>query len=179
MYDEVKRCFDSMPLEKIADEPTATETMYGFHQTVDGDHGRVETRRCWCTSEIDWFEDRDQWKGLASFGMVEAKREIGDEIAIERRYFISSLPGDDAKRFLQVTRDHWGVENSLHWTLDVAFREDESRARTKNGAENLAALRRLALNLLKHESSQKKLGIRGKRLMASWNDDYLRSVLGI
>ena len=179
MHTEVEELFDSMPLEKIAAGKPAPEARCAFHQTVDGDHGRIETRRFWSTSDIDWFEDKDSWKGLASFGMVEAKREIKDKVSTERRYFISSLPGDDAKRFLTVTRDHWGVENRLHWTMDVTFREDDARARSGNAAENIAALRRLALNMLQNEKSEKKLSIRSRRLMAGWNGDYLRKVLGI
>jgi predicted transposase YbfD/YdcC len=179
MHREVEELFESMPLEKIAQGKIAQDAGGDFHQTVDGDHGRVETRRCWCTGDVDWFEDRKQWKGLASFGMVEARREIKEKTTIERRYFISSLPGDDSKRFLKATREHWGVENRLHWILDVTFREDDSRARSKNAAENLAALRRLALNMLKNETSQKKLSVRSRRLMAAWNGDYLKKVLGV
>jgi predicted transposase YbfD/YdcC len=179
MQAEVEELFAALPLEKIADGRTVPEAPCDFHQTVDGDHGRIETRRCWCTADVAWFADRDQWKGLASFGMVEAKRETKGKVSRERRYFISSLSGDDAAQFLQATRDHWGIENRLHWTLDVTFREDYARARTKNAAENLAALRRFALNLLKSETSEKKLSIRSKRLMAGWSGDYLKRVLGI
>lgn len=179
MQTEVEELFDSMPLEKIAEGPGVPDVTCAFHQTVDADHGRVETRRCWCTSEVEWFEDREQWKGLASFGLVEAQRDIKGKVSVERRYFISSLSGDDAQQFLQVTRDHWGVENGLHWLLDVTFREDESRARTGNAAENIAALRRLALNTIKTETSQPKLSFRRKRLMAAWNNDYMKKVLGI
>ncbi len=179
MHAEVEELFASMPLEDIAGGRMPSDVECDFHQTVDGDHGRVETRRCWCTSDIDWFEDRGRWKGLASFGMVEAKREIKDKTSVERRLFISSLSGDDAKRFLKATREHWGVENRLHWSLDVTFREDDSRVRTGHAAENLAALRRLALNMIKSETSEKKLSNRSRRLMAAWNDDYLLRVLGI
>lgn len=179
MNVEVEELFASMPLEQIAGGQTVPDGTCDFHQTVDADHGRIETRRCWCTSDIDWFEDREKWMGLSSFGMVEAKRETKDKVSIERRYFISTLPGNDAKQFLKTTRNHWGVENALHWTLDVTFREDNARARSKNAAQNLAALRRFALNLLKTDTSQKKISIRGKRLMAAWNTDYLKRILGI
>ncbi len=179
MHAEIKELFAMMPLEKIADGRQVPEVQCDFHQTVDGGHGRIETRRFWCTSDIDWFQDREKWKGLASLGMVESKRETGDKVSIERRYFISSLAGDDAKRFLAAVRDHWSVENSLHWTMDVIFGEDDARARSGNAAQNLAALRRLALNMLKNVKSEKKLSIRSRRLMAGWNGDYLRKVLGI
>jgi len=179
MHDEVAELFAALPLEEIAAGRPVPDAACAFHQTVDGDHGRVETRRCWCTADVAWFADREQWRGLASFGLVEAKRETNGEVSVERRYFISSLPGDDAKQFLHAVREHWGVENRLHWTLDVVFGEDQARARTKNAAENLAALRRFALNLLKNESSEKKLSLRSKRLMAAWNGDYLKKVLGV
>jgi predicted transposase YbfD/YdcC len=179
MHDEVVGLFTAMPLEEIAAGRIVPDWPCAFHQTVDADHGRVETRRCWCTADVAWFADREDWQGLASFGMVEATREIKGQIAVERRYFISSLSGHDAQLFLQAVRAHWAVENSLHWTLDVTFREDQARARTKNAAQNLAALRRLALNLLKSETSQSKLSIRSKRLWASWKPDYLKKLLGI
>lgn len=178
-HDTFGRVFSALPLEEIAAGLRPPDAPSDFHRTVDGDHGRIETRRCWCTSEVDWFEDKGKWAGLRSFGLVEAQREIDGKVSIERRPFVSSLPGDDAKRFLAAARDHWSVENSLHWTLDVTFREDDSRIRSKNAAANVAALRRLALNMLKSETSETKLSIRRRRLMAGWNDDYLRKVLGI
>ena len=179
MHDEVAALFAAMPLEEIAAGGIVPDWPCAFHQTADADHGRVETRRCWCTADVAWFADREDWKGLANFGMVEAKREIKGQIAVERRYFISSLPGHDARLFLQAVRAHWGVENSLHWTMDVTFREDHARARTKNAAQNLAALRRLALNLLKSETSLTKRSIRSKRLWAAWKPDYLKKLLGL
>jgi len=176
MCSEVEELFMSMPLEDIANGKRRSEVACDYHETVDGDHGRIETRRFWCTGEVDWFADRDQWKGLASFGMVESRREVGDKVSIERRYFISSLDGTDAKHFLQATRSHWGVENGLHWTLDVQFREDDSRIRTGNAAENFGLLRRIALNLLKQEKTA-KIGVKNKRLKAGWDERYLLRVL--
>lgn len=119
-----------------------------------------------------------KWEGLQCVGMVESVREIGDTRSYERRCFLVSM-NCDVRRFAKACRGHWGVENPLHWTLDVTFREDNSRARTGNAAENLAALRRLALNILKNEKSKSSLSIRRKRLMAGWNDNYLRKLLGI
>ncbi len=109
---------------------------------------------------------------------MESIREIGNKISCERRYFLVSLE-NDAKLFAKACRGHWGVENPLHWTLDVTFKEDSSRVRSGNAAENLAALRRLALNMLKKESSQKSLSVRGRRLRAGWDNNYLGKVLGI
>jgi len=160
----------------ISGQPSAS-TQFDYYETVDADHGRIETRRYWITDQIDWFADKMKWEGLCSFAMVESIREIGEERSCERRLFLSSI-GPDAQRFARACRSHWGVENSLHWTMDVTFREDESRARSGNAAENLAALRRLALNLLKTEKTQ-SISLRRKRLMAGWNRDYLLKVLGI
>jgi predicted transposase YbfD/YdcC len=121
-------------------------------QTVDGDHGRIETRRLWCTSDVSWVPGGDQWAGLRSVAVVESHRQVIGGAAcggsLERRYYISSLPGDDAAQMLAATRGHWGVENSLHWCLDMSFREDDSRIRTGCAAENFSRLRRLAINLL-------------------------------
>jgi predicted transposase YbfD/YdcC len=145
-------------------------------ETVEKDHGRVETRRYYQSVELDWFADRSRWEGLRSVGMVEATREIKGQRTVERRYYLSSLPLG-VETFARAVRGHWGIENKLHWTMDVCFGEDRSRARTGHAAENLAALRRLALNLLKREKTKKR-GIRGKMLNASWDHAYLLRLLG-
>ena len=146
-------------------------------ETVEKDHGRIETRRYYQSAALDWFADRAQWEGLQTVGMVEAIREIGAHRTIERRYYLSSLPLDVAT-FARAVRGHWGVENKLHWVLDVQMREDQSRARTGYAAENLATLRRLALNLLKRERTKKR-GLKGKQLNASWDHAYLLRLLGV
>jgi predicted transposase YbfD/YdcC len=146
-------------------------------ETVDKDHGRFEIRRYYQSSELDWFADQGQWEGLKSVGMVESIRELKGKTTIERRYFLSSLPLG-IETFARAVRGHWGVENKLHWVLDVCFREDQSRARSGYAAENLATLRRLALNMLKREQTKKR-GIRGKQLNASWDHPYLLRLLGI
>jgi len=146
-------------------------------ETVEKDHGRLETRRYYQSAELDWFADRAKWAGLRSVGMVEAIREIGSQRTVERRYYLASLPLG-VETFARAVRGHWGVENKLHWVLDVCFREDQSRARAGYAAENLATLRRLALNLLKREKTKKR-GIKGKQLNASWDHAYLLRLLGI
>ncbi len=152
------------------------EIAYTFHETLEKDHGRIEERRCWATSDVEWLEPKAQWQGLQSIVMVEADREVrGHERTLERRYFISSLPAE-AKPLLAAVRGHWGIENSLHWCLDVAMREDASRIRTDHAPENVAVLRHIALNLLKQERSC-KLGIKRKQLKAGWDHDYLLKVL--
>ena len=124
-----------------------------------------------------WFADLEKWEGLKSVGMVEAVREIRGRKTTERRYYLSSLPLG-VETFARAVRGHWGVENKLHWVMDVHFREDQSRARAGYAAENLATLRRLAFNLLKSEKTKKR-GIRGKQLNASWDHAYLLRLLGI
>ena len=146
-------------------------------ETVEKDHGRFEIRRYYQSDELDWFDDKSKWEGLKSVGMVESVRELKGKTTIERRYFLSSLPLG-VETFARAVRGHWGVENKLHWVLDVCFREDQSRARTGYAAENLATLRRLALNMLKREKTKKR-GIRGKQLNASWDHPYLLRLLGI
>jgi predicted transposase YbfD/YdcC len=151
---------------------------YDSCQTLEKDHGRIEERRCWVTEDTDWFTEKDEWAGLRSFIMVEAERQVmGQAVTVERRYFISSLTAD-AKQVLRAVRGHWGIENSLHWVLDVAFREDGCRTRTGHAPENLATLRHIAVNLLKQERSC-KLGIKSKRLKAGWDESYMLKVLNI
>ncbi len=151
------------------------EPHLAFHQTTDKGHGRLEVRRYWQTEKIGWFADRQEWEGLRSVGVVEARREIKGKASVERRYYLSSLPGAVAK-FARAVRGHWGVENQLHWVLDVVFGEDQSRARAGHAAENLAATRRLAINLLRRDKTCKR-GIKGKLLRAAIDPSYLKLIL--
>jgi predicted transposase YbfD/YdcC len=147
----------------------------GYDRQWSEGHGRTEARRCWATSDLDWLEGREEWKDLKSVVFIESERFIGEKLSVETRYYLSSLP-NDAKLLNQAVRSHWGVENSLHWVLDVTFHEDRSRIKKKNAPENFGLLRRLALCLLKQESSSKR-SIKGKRLRASWDEGYLQRVL--
>jgi len=149
----------------------------GDFKTVEKDHGRIETRKIWVTDNIDWLEQKENWSGLKSLVLVDATREIQGKKTKERRYYISSLPAN-AKHLGATIRAHWGIENSLHYVLDMAFNEDQSRARTGDSAENLAIIRRFALNLLKQHKSC-KLGVKNKRLRAGYDDNYRAEILNL
>ncbi len=151
------------------------EVEHTYHETIDGDHGRIETRRYWITSDIEWCGAKASWAQLQSIGMVEARRDIGDTVQIDTRYFLTSLPAH-AVPFAHAVRQHWGVENSLHWVLDVSFQEDACRIRKEKGAQTFAVLRHIALNLLRREPHHKR-GIKARRKRAGWDRDYLVQVL--
>ncbi|SMF94177.1 Predicted transposase YbfD/YdcC associated with H repeats [Methylomagnum ishizawai] len=144
---------------------------------VEKDHGRIETRRCVVAEDVDGRVDRADWPGVRTLAMVEAIREVGGTTSRERRYYISSL-SVDAARMGEIVRGHWGVENGLHWSLDIAFGEDQARMREGNSAENFSILRRIALNLLRQDKTT-KAGIKNRRLLAGWNDEYRQHILGI
>lgn len=176
VHDEVKEFFaDAVPPGATQCGTTAGGAHMDFFQTVEKGHGRIEIRRYWQSTDIGWFEDKEKWKGLASIGMVESIRTEKGKRTIERRFYLSSLPLD-AERFARAVRGHWGVENSLHWSLDVTFREDDNRARTGNAAQNLASLRRIAINLIKKDRSTNDF-IKGKRFAAALNPNFLRHLL--
>ena len=140
-------------------------------------HGRIETRRLWMTTELGLIQGRAAWHGLRCVAMIESCRTIAEKTTTERRYYISSLDTRNGQELARACRAHWGVENGLHWSLDVAFREDECRVRKGHGAENLSRLRRIGLTLLKQETTE-KVGIKTKRLRAGWDHDYLLQILG-
>lgn len=147
------------------------------HTEIGKEHGRIETRRCVVSEDIQWLEQRNTWSGLRSVAMIESTRQIGAQRSTERRYYISSLEAD-AKRVGQAIRGHWAIENSMHWVLDVAFGEDQCRARVKNAAQNFAILRRIVINLLRADPSS-KVGAKTKRLKASADDRYRAHILGL
>ena len=142
--------------------------------TEEQSHGRHELRACWVLTDLEELGERAKWPGLQSVIVVVRDRTAGEQNSCEKHYYISSRELS-AKRFLEVVRGHWGIENSLHWVLDVVFDEDGSRVRKDHGPENLGLLRRMALSMLKAEQS--KGSIQVKRLMAGWNNDFLEKVL--
>jgi predicted transposase YbfD/YdcC len=174
LYRDVKATFDAR--EAIGRLPAPC-------RSVDGGHDRVEVRHCWGLDLADTGlkAERlaaDGWTGLRTIGRVRAERHRPDgTVETEDRLFLSSLPAEP-ERLLRAIRHHWHVENKLHWSLDVAFREDDSRVRTGHAAQNLAVVRRLALSLLKQETSR-TVGIAIKRKEAAWNPDYLLKVLTV
>lgn len=146
--------------------------------TLNKGHGRIERRECWSISGpacLEYLNTAGDWPGLRSLGMVRSQRREGEEVPVETRYYISSLESE-ARRFLEAARSHWGIENSVHWVLDVSFREDESRVRTGNAPENLATMRQAALNLLRQDR-QSRISIKAKRKLAAWDNNYLLSIL--
>ncbi len=147
-----------------------------FTEDIDAGHGRIETRRLWTTEQVDWYAEADQWDGLARFICVEAIREIDGKRSTARRYYLSSCRQATAKSLLATIRGHWGIENGLHWCLDVSFSEDASRIRQGHGAENFSRLRRLALNLLRQDKTF-KIGLKAKTKACSWDHQYLMNIL--
>ncbi len=169
LADEVEEAFIDADARDYKDMET------DFFETSERGHGRTERRRYWTLTDLDGLGHAGKWAGLDMSGMVESQRERDGKSSIEYRYYIGSI-GKDAQRFAKAARAHWGVENDLHWSLDVSFREDESRVRDRNAAENFAVLRHIALGLLKNEKTA-KVGIKTKRLMAGWDERYLAKLL--
>ena len=172
LHQRVRRVFD----EALTDGWAGVR--HGCHETVEKDHGRIETRRVWCTDQIDGIRQHHPWSGLRTVACVESQRTVGDQTSTERRYYISSLNATHPRRIAEAIRGHWGIENSLHWSLDVTFREDDCRIRQGHGAEHLARFRRIAVSLLKREKTF-KAGLKRKRLRCALDPDYLTRVIAL
>lgn len=168
LHKEVKDHFKGAIESQFKDIP------HSYHKEVDKKHGRHDSRQCWVLDAPDTLHRAEKWKGLKSLGMVQRESSIGDKTTVETRYFIGSIQAD-AKVFSTAVRSHWGVENSLHWCLDVTFREDDSRIRTGHAPACMSTFRHICLNLLQKETS--KLSIKKKRLKSAWNDRFRLKVL--
>ena len=169
LHSEVEGIFEAVLKDDNADGAIKTT------ESIENNHGRTETRRCWSIEAPDWITGFDEWRDLKSLILVEATREIKERQTTELRYYLSSL-APNAERASRVIREHWGVENSLHWVLDVAFNEDNSRVRIGHAPENLALVRKITHNLLQQEKTLKR-GVKTKRFAAALDDAYLLKVL--
>ena len=168
LYQDIRELFDG------AEEVDFFDVEHTYAKSTNKNHGRIEVRKCWAVTEPDfihYLRGLENWKNLRSLVKVTCQRQTAAGTNSETRYFISSLNAP-AKQLLKAVRGHWSIENGLHWVLDVVFREDESRVRKNHAPENLAVLRHIALNLLKQDTTIKR-GIKNKRLVAAWNNDYL------
>lgn len=181
LHDEVQRLFAWGAVEG------KTDIACDFFESRDYGHGRQEVRWCFVTEQVHWLDETDEpqeWAGLGSIAKVESRRTLEGQTTMECRYFLSCLPANakqtlgpaNAKQTLGAVREHWGIENSLHWVLDMAFSEDGSRVRKDHAPQNLATLRHLALNLLRQEKTD-KTGFKNWRLGAGWENDFLLQVI--
>jgi predicted transposase YbfD/YdcC len=173
LHDAVKKLLDEGILERFKD------LRHDYFEETTGDHGRIETRRLWVCDAVHWLPMAKEWSGLRQMAVVESRREIDAQVSIERRYYIASHRTLDAPRTAQAIRLHWGIENQVHWVLDMVFNEDQSRIRRGDGGENFSRLRRMALNKLRayRDPSGKSRSLRMKRKLCGWSFDYFLKVL--
>ncbi len=171
LHDEVAEFFDDV-FARGLDAPLDT------HTGIEKNHGRIEERTTWLSNDVGWLRDHNRWAGLSGIAAMVSKRTLDGETSEERRYYICSGSNHTAQALGESIRRHWSVENELHWVLDEGFREDLSRVRVQNAAENLARIRRLALSILNQDKSL-KAGIQGKRLKAAWDREYLVKLLSV
>ena len=150
------------------------DTTISRHQTLDADHGRIETRTTTVIHDVAWLQERHDWPGLNGIVMVESRRDIDGEIERETRFYITSL-GLQAAQIGAVVRGHWAIENSLHWVMDMIFRDDECRVRTDHAPANFTTIKHMAINLLRNAPSKDSLRLRRK--VAAWDDDFLASLI--
>lgn len=163
-------------VEMFANEQKANDfkdTTISQHQTIDGDHGRIETRRTTVIHDIDWLQARHNWPGLKAVVMIESTREIGETVEAETRFYITSR-ADKADKLGDVVRDHWAVE-SMHWLMDMVFRDDECRVRSDHAPANFTTIKHIAHNLLRRNPA--KLSMTSKRLKAGWNEEFLLTLI--
>ena len=165
---------DFFTLFKLAPD----KTPHTMAETVEKDHGRLETRRCYAFDQLACLHRPEQWPDLQSFAVIESQRCVSGKTSTEQRFYLSSL-APDAARLGQAIRAHWSVENRLHWCMDVAFADDQMRARTGHAAHNLALLKHITLNLIRLDPTPRKGGIKARRLIAATSDLYRAQLLGL
>ena len=165
---------DFFTLFKLAPD----KTPHTMAETVEKDHGRLETRRCYAFDQLACLHRPEQWPDLQSFAVIESQRCVSGKTSTEQRFYLSSL-APDAARLGQAIRAHWSVENRLHWCMDVAFADDQMRARTGHAAHNLAVLKHITLNLIRLDPIKRKGGIKARRLIAATSDLYRAQLLGL
>lgn len=173
LLEEVVDCFTQ------AQADAYHQVCHGMAETINKGHGRLEIRRHTILAEpeyLTWLQQGHHWPGLQALGRVEAERRLGEERTREVHYYLLSR-AMSATAFAEAVRSHWGIENAVHWVLDVTFGEDQSRMRAGHAAENMAVLRHLVRNLLEREQSKPGRSLKGKRLKAGWDHDYLLKIL--
>lgn len=172
-YDDIQLFLDTHFKNNFTDIP------HSVFESIDGDHGRIEQRKIWLVTNVEWLIERHpRWHSVKGIVMVDSTREVQGELSNEQRYYITSHEGKTGEFIANAIRSHWSVENKLHWQLDVSFNEDKNRLRSGYAAENLSLMNKVALNLLKNESSV-KLGVKNKRLKAGWDNGYMLKVLTV
>ena len=154
------------------------KTPHTMSEITEKDHGRLETRRGYAFDQLACLHKPEQWRDLRSFAVIESERTIKGKTAVERRFYLSSL-APDAAYLAQAIRSHWSIENRLHWCMDVAFADDQMRARTGHAAHNLAVLKHITLNLIRLDPTKRKGGIKARRLIAATSDFYRSQLLGL
>lgn len=170
LYNDVKLYLDDVRQEKKLLESE------NYYKTVEKGHGRIETRECIISEEISWLHNKSAWKDLHGIGVIYCTIEKNGVVSKQSHYFIYSCVGLNAKQIMKYKRNHWTVENNLHWVLDMAFREDESRARKDNSAENFNVIRQIAFNILKSEKTFKG-GITDKQFQCLLDSSYLDTIV--
>ena len=169
---------DSMQDFFVAFQAAPDKTPYRFEEIVEKNHGRFEVRRCYAFDQLDCLHAPERWPDLKSFAVIASERTIKGKTTLEYRFYISSLPAD-AVQINRGVRQHWRVENNLHWCMDVAFGDDQMRVRTGNAAHNFAVMRHFALNLIRLDPVKRKGGLKVRRLIAATSDAYRAELLGL